>query len=296
MGSAAPRTGSTTSRLSELSTPGRGRGLRDALENRFLLKLLVRKEIQVRYRGSVLGILWSYIKPGIQFLVFYIAMGKFMGLDRGQIPNYAVYLFSGIIIINFFSESFGNGARSIVANGGLIRKIYLPRQLFPFSTVWVAAVHFLPQILILLVASVLTGWRPGLLNLVSIVLGFLLVGLFAAGMGLLFACANVFFRDSENIVDMIIMVSTWASPVLYKWTMAQESMPQWLFFLYSCNPLTVAVELFHHGFWDPTVDMSSVPPGLYSVFLPIAAVIAVLTVILGDVFFKKLEGSFAQEL
>ena len=66
-----------------LKAPGRGRGILDAVKNRYLLRLLVDKEIQVRYRGSVLGILWSYIKPGVQFLVFYIAMGLFLGLERG---------------------------------------------------------------------------------------------------------------------------------------------------------------------------------------------------------------------
>ena len=101
-----------------LKAPGRGRGILDAVKNRYLLRLLVDKEIQVRYRGSVLGILWSYIKPGVQFLVFYIAMGMFLGLERGM-HNYAVYLFSGMIAINFFSEGFGNGARAMVVNIGL---------------------------------------------------------------------------------------------------------------------------------------------------------------------------------
>ena len=112
-----------------LSPPGHGRGLRDVFQNRYLLKLLVDKEIQVRYRGSVLGILWSYIKPGVQFGVFYIAMGLFLGLERGM-QNYAIYLFSGMIVINFFSEGFSNGAKAMVVNGALIKKIYLPRELF----------------------------------------------------------------------------------------------------------------------------------------------------------------------
>ena len=143
-----------------LKAPGRGRGILDAMKNRYLLRLLVDKEIQVRYRGSVLGILWSYIKPGVQFLVFYIAMGLFLGLERGM-HNYAVYLFSGMIAINFFSEGFGNGARAMVVNSALIRKIYLPRELFSLSTVWVALVHFghAPGVLCGGLASVRVGFR-----------------------------------------------------------------------------------------------------------------------------------------
>ena len=109
----------------------------------------------------MLGILWSYIKPGVQFLVFYIAMGMFLGLERGM-HNYAVYLFSGMIAINFFSEGFGNGARAMVVNSALIRKIYLPRELFSLSTVWVALVHFVPQIAVMLLACFLVGWSPDL--------------------------------------------------------------------------------------------------------------------------------------
>ena len=157
-----------------LKAPGRGRGILDAVKNRYLLRLLVDKEIQVRYRGSVLGILWSYIKPGVQFLVFYIAMGMFLGLERGM-HNYAVYLFSGMIAINFFSEGFGNGARAMVVNSALIRKIYLPRELFSLSTVFVALVHFVPQIVVMLLACILVGWSPSLLALESILAGMLIV-------------------------------------------------------------------------------------------------------------------------
>ncbi len=72
--------------------------------DRFLLKLLVRKEIKVRYRGSVLGLLWSYVKPLVQFLIYFVALGIFLNLQRGT-PNYAIYLFSGIVLVNFFTES-----------------------------------------------------------------------------------------------------------------------------------------------------------------------------------------------
>lgn len=281
-----------------LSAPGSGRGLLDVWRNRYLLSLIVRKEVQVRYRGSVLGIVWSYIKPAIQFVVFYIAMGVFLGLNKGM-PNYAVYLFSGIVVMNFFNEAFGNAARSIVGNGQLIKKIYLPRELFPVSSLWVAVVHFVPQLVVLLAACLVVGWRPGPLNLLAILGGFVIIGVFSVGLGLLFTTANVFFRDAENIVDLIAMVATWASPVLYVWTMVRDASPEWLLNLYLANPLTVAVELFHYGFWAPTTsDLGHwhVPPHLFSVWTPVALVGSVLLVLLGDAVFRRHEGHFAQEL
>ena len=285
-----------------LKAPGRGRGILDAMKNRYLLRLLVDKEIQVRYRGSVLGILWSYIKPGAQFLVFYIAMGLFLGLERGM-HNYAVYLFSGMIAINFFSEGFGNGARAMVVNSALIRKIYLPRELFSLSTVWVALVHFVPQIVVMLLACFAVGWHPSALAFGSILAGMLIVMLLSYGLGLIFGVANVFFRDSENIVDMLLMVATWFSPVLYSWTMVRDTLYPWVFNVFMINPLTVAVELFHYGFWHPTLrpedlalPASQVVPHLFSFWTPIAIGISLLTVLIGDLLFRKFEGNFAQEL
>lgn len=285
-----------------LSPPGRGRGLRDVFQNRYLLKLLVDKEIQVRYRGSVLGILWSYIKPGVQFGVFYIAMGLFLGLERGM-QNYAIYLFSGMIVINFFSEGFSNGAKAMVVNGALIKKIYLPRELFSVSTIWVALIHFVPQIAVLLIACFFAGWSPDLKQLGAAVVAMIIIMVFSAGLGLIFGVANVFFRDSENIVDMLLMVATWFSPVLYSWTMVRDTLYSWVITVYLMNPLTVAVELFHYAFWIPTLSeealalpTSQIPPHLLTFWVPVALGISLVTLFLGDLLFRKLEGNFAQEL
>lgn len=286
-----------------LVAPGRGHGIFGVLRHGFLLRLIVDKEIQVRYRGSVLGLLWSYIKPAVQFVVFYLALGVFMGMEArpgsGGIQNYAIYLFSGIALVNLFAETFGNAARSIVGNGGLIKKIYLPRELFPVSSLWVAIIHFVPQLVVLLVACLFVGWQPGLLQLLAILIAILILGIFSLGLGLIFATANVFFRDAENIVDLINMVATWLSPVLYLWVMVRDSLGEVVFAIYMLNPLTVAVELFHYGFWFPTTTEPStwsVPPHLFSVWTPVALGVALISFFLGDLVFRKGEGRFAQEL
>ncbi len=283
----------------ELTRPGRGRGIIDVFQHRFLLQLLVRKEIKIRYRGSVLGLLWSYVKPLMQFSIYFVALGIFLGMQRGT-PNYAIYLFAGIVLVNFFTESLGNATRSIVDNRDLIRKIYLPRELFPVSTVWVSAVHLFPQLVVLIGACLLGGWRPSLLQLLAVVAALILVATLATGLGLLFGAANVYFRDSENIVDMILMVVTWASPVLYVWTMVEAVMGQW-FFLYMLNPVTVAVETFHWAFWSPTLSAEqsstvSMPPDLLSVWFPAAFGVAAVILAIGQIVFMKLSVHFAQEL
>jgi len=283
----------------QLVKPGSGRGLLDVYGDRFLLKLLVRKEIKVRYRGSVLGLLWSYVKPLVQFLIYFVALGIFLNLQRGT-PNYAIYLFAGIVLVNFFTESLSNATRSIVDNRDLIRKIYLPRELFPVSTVWVSAAHFLPQLLVLIGACLVVGWTPSILQLAAVVLIFGMVAVLATGLGLMFGAINVYFRDSENIVDMIVMVVTWASPVLYVWSMVERVMGPW-FWIYQLNPMTVAVEIFHWAFWEPTLKADqmvseTMPPDLLSVWLPVAMLVTLAVLFLGQLTFRRLAIHFAQEL
>lgn len=288
--------------LAQLVAPGRGAGLRDVLRSRFLLKLLVDKEIKVRYRGSVLGLLWSYVKPGVQFIVFYIALGVFLGLEQSArnpegLPNYVIYLFSGIVLINFFSEGLGNASRSIVGNGGLIKKIYLPRELFPVSAIWVSAVHFFPQMVILIVACLFAGWSPSVLQLAAAVAGLILVALLATGLGLIFGAVNVYFRDAENLVDMLLMIATWASPVLYAWTMVRDRLGETALNVYLLNPLTVGVETFHYAFWMPTADQTQgLPANFLSVWIPVAFGLSLVILVAGQLIFRRLEGRFAQEL
>lgn len=296
------RSGSGRAGKAELVVPGYGQGLRDVLRSRYLLKLLVQKELRVRYRGSVLGLLWSYVKPGVQFVVFYVALGVFLGLEQSErnpsgLPNYSIYLFSGIVLINYFSEALGNASRSIVGNGGLIKKIYLPRELFPIASTWVSAVHFIPQIVILLAVCLFVGWSPTLFQLAAALAGFLIVTMFAIGLGLLFGAINVYFRDAENLVDMLLMVATWASPVLYPWLLVREEFGQTLFNVYQLNPITVAVETFHFAFWLPTTERAeAIPPNLLSLWIPIALITSALMLAIGQLVFRRLEGRFAQEL
>nr|WP_240895235.1 ABC transporter permease [Kineococcus siccus] len=275
----------------------------DVVRDRYLLKLLVRKEMRVRYRGSVMGLLWSYVKPGVQFAVFYFAMGYFLKLND-SVPNFAVYLFSGIVVINFYSEAFGNATRSVVGNAPLIKKIFLPRELFAVSSAWVAAIHFLPQLIILLLASLVSGWRPSLQQLAGAALGFLIVGVLAVGLGLLFGAINVLYRDFENIVDLLLMIVTWTSPVLYDWQRVADAVggrDSWFMTLYQLNPVTAAVELFHWAFWFPTsaVRTAEVVPTLPPHLLwsgVTGLLIALVLLAAGQAVFRRIEGRFAQEL
>lgn len=280
-----------------LKAPGRGAGLFDVFRRRYLLSLLVKKELRVRYRASVLGMLWSYVRPAVQLLVFWLAMGEFLGLNRTQ-PNYIVYLFSGMVMVNYFNEVFANTTRAVTQNADLVKKIYLPRELFPVSSVWVAFVHFVPQALIMLLAAIGFGWRPQPMNVAFGLLAVVVVSVLGLGLGLLFGALNVLFRDWENIVDLILMMATWFSPVLYQWEMVRRSLSDPLWNLYQANPLTPVVEMAHFAWWVPTngVDAPHAMPDGWMHWAAFATVISFAILGLGQFVFHRLEGRFAQEL
>lgn len=285
---------------SRLEEPGRAHGLVDVFRRRYLLSLLVRKEVQIRYRGSALGWVWSYIKPLVQFAVFYVALGIFLGMNR-QVDFYPIYLLSGITVITFFNEAFSNGTRSLVDNAALIKKIYLPREMFPIASVLVAAVNIVPQVIVVVVITLFFGWAPSLLQVAAIVVALVIVGVLATGLGLLFGSVNVTFRDAASFVEIITMVAVWASPVMYRWQMVAQEVPEWLFVLYRLNPLTVAVELFHYGFWVPlgfpadSTNPVEPLPDLWT-FAGVAVLVSAAVLVLGQLVFRRLEGRFAQDL
>lgn len=280
-----------------LEVQGTGGGLREVLDRRHLLAMLVRKELRVRYRASVLGLGWSYVKPAVQFVVYFVALG--LVLRQNAISDYAVYLFGGLVVVTTLSEAVANATRSVVANGELVRKIFLPRELFPVASGCVAAVHLVPQLVVLLVGCVLAGWRPDAVGLLALVAGLALVGVLALGLGLLLSALNVLYRDVENVVDLVLMVLVWTSPVLYPWQLVAELLgpdSAW-FTLYQLNPVTVAVELVHRGTWAvcSPENLAQVPPDL-AAHTAVAFLVSGALVVIGSRVFRRLSGRFAQEL
>lgn len=286
----------TTHAAPALVEPGRSGGLLEVARNRFLLRLLVRQELRVRYRGSVLGLAWSYVKPAVQFLVYFFVLGVFLKVNR-TLPDFALYLFAGLVVMTSFGEALGNATRSVVWNAPLVKKIYLPRELFPVSSLCVAGVHLVPQLVVLLVGALVVGWVPTVPAVVAAVLALAITATTALGLGLLMAAVNVSFRDIENIVDLLLLVLTWASPVLYPWTAVRDALGDGaLLQLYLANPLTIAVQLVQRAFWATDAERAaSLVPHLWERGLA-ALLLGCGLLALGQLVFSRLEGRFAQEL
>lgn len=278
-----------------LLPPGRAGGLVEVFRRRYLLRLLVRKDLKVRYQGSLLGMGWSYIKPGVQFTVYFVVLGIILGLSR-SVEDFTIYLFSGLVLFTFFMETFNSTTRSITSNKALVRKLYLPREMFPIASLLVSGFHFLPGLSILIVASLATGWVFSWTAIGAALLACAIMIFYGLAIGLFFSAFNVFFRDFGKIVDVLNLVIRWSAPILYPWTLLIDKVPEWALQIYLLNPLANAVELFHRAFWLPgNHDSHQLFPHMYVRALLVLVSVIVLAYI-GQLIFSRLERRFAEEL
>ncbi len=282
-----------------LEAPTSHGGLVDVFRSRYLLRLLVRREISARYQGSALGLLWSYVNPLSQFAIYYVVIGLLLGLHRG-VPNFAVHMFCGIIIVHFFSETFNAGTRSIVRNKSLVRKMAIPREMFPVASMLVSAYHVIPQLVILLVACLAYGWTPELVGVAALVLALSIIMTLGTALALLFSAANVFFRDFSSVVTILTNLVRFGVPMIYPYSLVEERFGS-LAPYYLLNPIADAVLLVQRAFWVGTTEhpddtlAEHIPDTLFSYGL-LALGVSVVVLGLGQLVFTSLNNKVPDRL
>jgi ABC-type polysaccharide/polyol phosphate export permease len=288
----------------ELRDPSGGGGLVDVVRRRYLLKLLVRKELKVRYQGTVLGVVWSYIQPLTRFCVYYVIIGIVLGMNR-SVPNFAVHIVAGLVVVHFFTETFKSTTGSVVKNKSLVRKVGLPREMFPVSSTMVSAVNAGPGLVVLFCVAVLTGWHITWDFVPALVLAFLIVVTWGFGLGLLFSAFNVYYRDFTRVVQTITTLLPWSCPMIYAFEMVSHRFADhpWALEIYLANPCALAVQLSQTALWVPTLDgtpdagtsITEMAPHLYTRAV-VMVVVGLLFVALAQKAFSRLEASFAEQL
>lgn len=282
-----------------LVAPSATTGLLGVFQNRYLLRLLVRREISARYQGSVLGLIWSYINPLSQFLIYYVVMGVLFGLHK-DVPNFAIHMFCGIIIVHFFNETFNAGTRSIVRNKSLVKKMALPREMFPVASMLVSGYHVLPQLAIMLIVCVALGWTPTFMGMVSLVLALLIIATLGTALALVFSAANVFFRDVSNVASILTNFVRFGVPMIYPYTLVGKRFGHFAaYYLY--NPIADAVLLFQRAFWvgttpNPGYVEAKHIPGTLMAYSLLALVVSVVLLVLAQVIFSRLQDEIPERL
>jgi ABC-2 type transport system permease protein len=295
-------TTSDTSGLPPLVTAGPPKGMfagtaysvRSMWQQRELLGLLVRREIKSRYKDSSLGVVWSLLRPLTQLLIYYLAIGKVLGGER-SVHDYAIFVFTGLTVWTLFADVLSGSTNSIVANSGLIKKVYLPREIFPLASVGSALFNFSVQFGILILATIVLGRTPIHIELLYLPLALLVVLLFSFAVGLLLSAANVYLRDFQHLIEVLLLVLFWASPIVYSFTLVHKYLHGNIFEqLYLWNPVTLVVLGFQKAMWLSGADQTW--PDHLALRLAVVGLVSLVLLWVAQRVFARLEGNFAQEM
>ena len=284
--------------------------LRELLAYREVLVNLIRKELKVKYTASVLGAVWSLLNPVMFLAVFSLVV---FVLDN-LIPDFPVFLLSGLLAWNFLSNSLQAGARSVIDNANLVKKMAFPREILPLSAVGVALFDFLLQsavLLLFIAVSFVAVSGPGFhlpeMMLYPLAIAVLLV--FTMALTLWVSALNVRYRDVGHLLNLALLVWFWATPIVYQGWLVQRKLEEiqvlgldaWI--LYLLNPVAVIVLGFQRALYaiviprpgeDPILPLMSLG-ALAGMLLAVLAVSILLLFFAWRSFFRH-SGDFAEEL
>lgn len=210
--------------------------IQNFMKFRPLLEELVSRDVKIKYRRSVLGVLWTLLNPLLMMVVLSVV---FSNLFRFDIENFPLYLLSGQVIFNFFNDATTNAMSAIVGNAALIKKVYVPKYMFVLSRVFSSFINLLAAFAALIIVMIVTRAELHWTVLMAFVPISLVVFL-ALGIGLLLSAITVKFRDVMHLYSVLMTVLLYLTPVIYPMSI----LPEWLHRLVTLNPLTNIIMMF----------------------------------------------------
>lgn len=244
-----------------------------------LLSELTWREIKQRYKQSILGYAWVILNPLAQMVVLAFVFSKLLRFENLGVP-YPIFLYAGLLPWNLFTASLSSSTNALVANAGLITKIYFPREVFVQSNIIAKIVDFLLASSIFILFMVF--YRiPFTWNVVWFVPIFLIQNIFTYGLSLLMAAFNLFYRDIQYLLNLIVMVWMYLTPVIYP----VELFPERYRWLFQINPMAIIINAYRQTILGGSM------PNLTS--LGMGLLVSVLVVMVSHSIFKRLEGVFA---
>jgi len=253
--------------------------LQELWEYRELLYFLIWRDIKVRYKQTILGVAWAIIQPIFSMVIFSLFFGKLAKIPSDNIP-YPIFSFAALVPWIFFANGLSESSNSLVINANLIKKVYFPRLIIPISTVLSGIVDFFLAFLVLIGMMIAYGiyptgaiiWLPFLLLLALVT---------SLGAGLWFTALNVQFRDVRYAIPFLVQAWMFASPVVYPSRLLDEPWRT----IYGINPMAGVVEGFR---W--ALLATNTRPGPMII---VSALVALLMLVSGAYYFRRLEKTFA---
>jgi ABC-2 type transport system permease protein len=272
---------------------------------RELLGNLVRKDLKVRYKDSVLGFAWTLLNP-LLYLVIFTAV--FREILRVDIPLFGIFLLSGLLAWNLFSNGLNGGAASIVGNAALVQKVWFPREILPIAAIGGALVHFVLQFLVLVAALVVFTHAPDWGSIILLPVAVLVLLVLTTALGIAVAAVNVYLRDTQHLLELVLLAWFWMSAIVYNIELVRDRLGEqaWVVLL---NPVIPIVTAFQRVIYNPPDCPADAAAGECNQILPAGAEVgwylrnlgfvaigAVVLLFAALWIFGRLEDDFAEEI
>jgi len=252
----------------------------DLWRYRELFYILAWRDIAVRYKQTVIGLLWAIIRPLLTMIIFVIVFGKIVKLPSEGVP-YPIFVFAAMLPWTFFASAFSDASNSLIGNANLISKVYFPRLIIPAASVIVSAVDFMISLFILFALMVWYQYWPSW-QMLTLPL-FLLLGFFAAlGAGLFVASLNVKYRDFRFVIPFVVQLGLYISPVGFSSTIVPEAYR----IFYYLNPMVGVIDGFRWAISDGKTALNQTEISMSMCVIALLCVIGIIT-------FRKTEKTFA---
>ena len=248
--------------------------LKELYAYREMISSLVKKDLRGRYKGSILGFLWTFINPLMQLAVYTIVFSVIM---RAGIDKFYIFLFVALVPWIFFSSAITGGSMSILNQNDMVKKIYFPRQILPIAYVTSSFVNMLFCFVIIFAALIFSGIGINFKALLYLPIIMLIEYVLALGIALLTSALTVYFRDLEHILGIVTMAWMYLTPIMYP----VEMVPEQFLTIFNANPMTPVIIAYRD------ILYYSREPHLNTLLH--AAVLGGLTLLLGNIIFSKLQ-------
>lgn len=255
--------------------------IRELYAYREMIISLVRKDLRGRYKGSVLGFLWTFINPLLQLIIYTVVFSVIL---RSGIDKFYLFLFVALVPWIFFSSAITGGATSILSQQDMVKKIYFPRHVLPIAYVTSSFVNMLLCFCVIFAVLLVGGTGLNLKAILYLPIIMLVEYVLALGIGMLSAALTVYFRDLEYILGIVTMAWMYLTPIMYDVSMVPEEFK----FIFNLNPMTPIIVAYREVLYYKQI------PEIFT--LCHAAILGVIILIIGSLVFSKLQRNFAEEL
>jgi len=260
---------------------------------------MVRKELKVKYKNSVLGFAWSLLNPLLYLVVFYIAFEKILG---SSVPAFPIFLLSGLLVWNLFSGGLAGATGAVVGNAGLVKKVAFPREILPLAAVGSTLVHFFLQSTVLVAVLILIRWSVAWAYMPLVPLALIALLLVTASLGILLSAINVYLRDTAHFLELALLAWFWVTPIVYAFQLV-ATRGGWFTKVWMANPVTPIVIVFQRAIYAKLNNNITGKPilpnwsvGGYALYLGWSFAFGLIVLAIAIRVFGRSEANFAEEL